>query len=68
MPTLALRRRDPWWGLEGPAARRRHRRERVVSFLAFVAALAAIGGAGIVWAIQLGFAAMLGFRLTLAIG
>lgn len=68
MPTLALRRRDPWWGLEGPAARRRHRRERVVSFLAFVASLAAIGGAGVVWAIQIGLAAMLGFRLTLALG
>jgi hypothetical protein len=68
MPTLALRRRDPWWGLEGPSARRRHRRERFVSFVAFVASLAAIGGAGIVWAIHLGFAAMLGFRLTLAIG
>lgn len=68
MPTLALRRRDPWWGLEGPAARRRHRRERFVSLLAFTASLAAIGGAGIAWAIQLGFAASLGFRLTLALG
>lgn len=68
MPTLAFRRRDPWWGQEGPAARRRHQRERIVSRLAFVASLAAIGGAGIVWAIHLGFAAMLGFRVTLAIG
>jgi hypothetical protein len=68
MPTLALRRRDPWWGLEGPAARRRHRYQRFVSTLAFVAAIAAIGGAGVAWAIQLGFAAMLGFRLTLGLG
>ena len=46
MPTLALRRRDPWWGLEGPAARRRHRYERFVSTTAFLASLVALGGAG----------------------
>jgi hypothetical protein len=63
MWTLALRRRDPWWGLEGPAARRRHRRERIVSFLAFVASVAAIAGAGVAWAIQIGVAAVLGFNL-----
>ena len=69
MPSiLALRRRDPWWGLEGPAARRRHRRERIVSALAFIASVFAIGGAGIVWSIHLGFAAMLGFDLHLVIG
>ena len=65
---LGLRRRDPWWGLEGPAARRRHRRERIVSFLAFVASCLAIGGAGVAWSIRLGFAAMLGFHLHLVIG
>ncbi len=68
MPSLALRRRDPWWGLEGPAARRRPRPQRFMSFLAFVASLVAIGGAGVVWAIQIGLAAMLGFRLTLGLG
>lgn len=68
MPILALRRRDPWWGLEGPAARRRHRRERLMSFLAFVASLVAIGGAGIAWAIQMGLAAQFGFRLALGLG
>jgi hypothetical protein len=67
MPTLAFRRRDPWWGLEGPAARRRHQRDRVMSFVAFVASVAAIGGAGMVWAIHLGFAAMLGFNVSLVI-
>jgi hypothetical protein len=69
MPSvLSLRRRDPWWGLEGPAARRRHQRERFLSFLAFVSAVVAIGGAGIVWSIQLGVAAMLGFHLHPLIG
>jgi hypothetical protein len=68
MPTLALRRRDPWWGLEGPAARRRRRRDRVVAFIAFVASVVALGGAGVAWAIQIGLAAQLGYRLTLGIG
>ncbi len=68
MPTLAFRRRDPWWGQEGPAARRRRRYDRFVSTTAFLASLVAILGAGAVWAIHLGFAAMLGFRVTLAIG
>jgi hypothetical protein len=69
MPSiLTLRRRDPWWGLEGPAARRRHRRERILSALAFVASILAIAGAGVVWSVHLGFADMLGFHLHLVIG
>lgn len=68
MPTLTLRRRDPWWGLEGPAARRRHRYQQFVSATAFLASLVALGGAGMAWAIQLGVAALLGLNLTLAIG
>jgi hypothetical protein len=68
MPTLTLRRRDPWWGQEGPAARRRHRYERFVSTTAFLAALVALGGAGMAWAIQLGFASTVGIKLTLGLG
>jgi hypothetical protein len=69
MPSiLAFRRRDPWWGQEGPAARRRRRYHRLVSVTAFLASLAAFVGAAAVWAIQLGFAAMLGFNLTITIG
>jgi len=68
MPTLTLRRRDPWWGLEGPAARRRYRYQRFISTTAFVASVVALGGAGVAWAIQVGLAAMLGLHLSLAIG
>ncbi|HTK46088.1 MAG TPA: hypothetical protein VL749_12145 [Patescibacteria group bacterium] len=68
MPTLTLRRRDPWWDLEGPAAKRRRYYHRFVSTTAFLASLVALGGAGIAWAIQLGLAATLGFHLSLAIG
>jgi hypothetical protein len=69
MPSIvAFRRRDPWWGQEGPAARRRHRYERFVSTTAFIASVFALGGAAMVWSIHLGFAAMLGVRMTLALG
>ena len=68
MPTLTLRRRDPWWGLEGPAAKRRRYYHKLVSLTAFLASLVALGGAGFAWAIQLGIAAMLGIHLALAIG
>ncbi len=68
MPTLTLRRRDPWWGLEGPAAKRRRYYHKFVSMTAFLASLVALGGAGFAWAIQLGIAAMLGIHLALAIG
>jgi hypothetical protein len=68
MPTLTLRRRDPWWGLEGPAAKRRRYYHKFVTTTAFLASLVALGGAGVAWAIQLGLAAMLGFHLSLAIG
>jgi hypothetical protein len=67
MPTLTFRRHDPWWGVDGSAARSRYRGQRVVSTLAFVASLLAISGAATIWAIQLGFAAALGLRVTLAI-
>jgi len=68
MPTLTLRRRDPWWGLEGPAAKRRYRYQRFISTTAFLASIVAIGGAVVVWAVQIGVAAMLGLHLTLGIG
>lgn len=68
MPILTLRRHDPWWGVDGSAARSRYRRKRIVSTLAFLASLVALGGAGTIWAIHLGFAARLGFQVTLAIG
>ena len=68
MPTLTLRRRDPWWDLEGPAAKRRYRYQRFISTTAFLASVVALGGAGVAWAIQVGLAAMLGLHLSLAIG
>jgi hypothetical protein len=68
MPTLTLHRRDPWWGMEGPAAKRRYRYQRFVSATAFLASLFALGGAGVAWAIQLGLTALIGLHLTLAIG
>jgi hypothetical protein len=52
---LALfNRRDPWWDVEGRAARRDRRRHRFVAISAFVASIAAVSGATYAWAIHLG--------------
>ena len=54
---LALfNRRDPWWDVEGSAARRDRRRHRLVAITAFVASIAAVSGATYAWAIHLGLA------------
>jgi hypothetical protein len=67
MPTLAFRRHDPWWGVDGSAARRRYRYQRFVATLAFVFSLTALLGSGALWAIHLGFAGMLGIHVPFAV-
>jgi hypothetical protein len=69
MSTLSLfHRRDPWWEVDGPAARRARRRRRFVSSLAFVVSLGAIAAAALAWSIELGFAAVLGLHASLPLG
>ena len=63
-----FRRRDPWWEMDGPAARAARRRHRFVSLLAFVAAMGAIVSAAVAWAIQLGIAGAFGFHAALGLG
>jgi hypothetical protein len=63
MPFAMFNRRDPWWEVDGPAARRERRRERFVSVAAFVASLTAVCGAAYIWAIHLGLASGLPFHL-----
>jgi hypothetical protein len=67
MPTLAFRRHDPWWGVDGAAAQRRYRYQRFVSLVAFTAACTALAGAGMAWAVHLGFAALLGIHVPYVI-
>ena len=67
MPTLSFRRHDPWWGVDGSAARARYRQQRYVTFLAFALSLSAIVGSGVLWAIHLGFAGMLGIEVPFSI-
>lgn len=55
-------RRDPFWEVDGPAARRERRRHRLVSVIALVTATGAVAGAAVAWSIQLGLAAGLGIR------
>jgi hypothetical protein len=66
MPFAMFNRRDPWWEVDGPAARRERRRHRFVSLVAFVMALTAVSGAAYVWAFHLGLAG--GLPLTLPVG
>lgn len=67
MPTLLLRRRDPWWDMEGSGARRRRRYDRFVSWLAFAFSLTALLGTGALWAIHLGFAGLLGVDVPFSV-
>jgi uncharacterized membrane protein len=61
MPSLSLpRRRDPMWEVDGPAARRARRQQRVVSSVAFATSLVAVGAAAFAWALQLGLGGLLG--------
>lgn len=69
MPSLSMfRRRDPWWEMDGHAARRARRRHQFVASVAFVASLGAIAAAAAAWAIQLGIAGMFGVHAALGIG
>ena len=56
MHVALFNRRDPWWDVEGSAARRDRRRHRLVAMTAFFASIAAISGATYAWAIHLGLA------------
>ena len=67
MKTLAFRRHDPWWDVDGSAARRRYRYNRFVSSVAFLSAIAALLGSGALWAIHLGFASILGISVPFGI-
>ena len=64
MSTLSLfRRRDPFWEVDGPAARAKRRRERLVSTIAFALALTAVVLSGLLWWMQVGVGALLHARL-----
>lgn len=61
-------RRDPYWEVDGPAARGEQRRVRARGTVAFVVALAAVAAVAFAWCVELGLAASLGIPLVLAGG
>lgn len=63
-----FKRRDPWWEADGPAARREHRRRRLMADLAFVASVTAVVAAAFAWSIELGVAGVLGVHASLPFG
>jgi hypothetical protein len=57
LPSLSRRRNhDPYWGLDGPAARQTRRRRLVREGVAFGSAVVAVAGAAFVWFLHLGVA------------
>ena len=56
-------RRDPFWEMNGPAARREHLRSTLRGWIAFSYAFLAAGCAAAAWGIQLGVAHVSGIRL-----
>jgi hypothetical protein len=65
MPLILFARRDPWWEIDGPAARRERRRRRIVSFAAFMLSVFAVTASAYAWAFHLGFVGSLAVGLPL---
>ena len=61
-------RRDPYWEVDGPAARRDARKRKARGALAFTVALGAVAFAAFAWTVELGLAALVGIGLTLPLG
>ena len=55
MPLLS-RRRDPFWDVDGAAARKSRRKQGVVAVIAFLAAFGAVIAAVVAWAGVMGIA------------
>jgi hypothetical protein len=69
MSRLSLRKRhDPFWEVDGPAARRELRQRRLISGLAFAAAVTAAIGAAFAWSIELGASSGVGLHGALPFG
>jgi hypothetical protein len=62
-----FRRRDRFWEVDGPAARRASRLRQARGALAFVAAFAAVLATAFAWSVELGIAAGVGIQLALPI-
>ncbi len=61
-------RRDPYWEVDGKAARREQRIRRLRGGVAFTAAVAAVAAAAFAWSVELGLAAALGIHASLPLG
>jgi hypothetical protein len=61
-------RHDPFWEVDGPAARREQRMRTLRGSLAFATAVAAVAGAAFAWSIELGIAGALGIHAALPFG
>ena len=65
MPMARFNQHDPWWEIDGPAARRERRRHRIVTLSAFATSLLAVVGSAYIWAFHLGLVGALAFHIGL---
>jgi hypothetical protein len=61
-------RHDPFWEVDGPAARHARTRRKLKGLMAFGAATVAVLATAFLWTVKLGFAAAVGIRIALPIG
>ena len=66
--SLFPNRRDPYWEVNGPAARREQRRRMTRGAVALTAAVAAVAVTAFAWSVELGLAALVGIRLAPPVG
>ena len=58
-------KRDTWWEIDGPAARRERRVRRIRSSAAFLMSLFAVSGSAWMWAFHLGLVGSLTVHLPI---
>lgn len=66
--SLFKTRHDPFWEVDGPAARQEQRKRTARGALAFTVALGAVGFAAFAWSVELGLAAAVGIQLAHPLG
>jgi hypothetical protein len=68
LPSRSQRRHDPYWDLDGSAARESRKRRRRREGLAFGSAVVAVAGAALAWCLHLGVAHAAGIALVVRPG
>jgi thiol:disulfide interchange protein len=68
LPSRSRNRHDPYWDVDGSAARESRKRRRIRESLAFGSAVVAVAGAALAWCLHLGVAHAAGISLAVRLG